>query len=242
MEIIDLHHDLEYSKNLYVKSNLPIGIIYFDYSEELKEEIIKEEHHLEKVLENISNDGMKHSGGSNVNNIFSMHHQYYNILTFSAYKDKPIIKKFKEFLLKSFKEYSEFIFDEQYNIFYTKVWMNKVERGQFLDTHAHAGIFYTPAFTAQYDLCVPQEHPTYTCYFDIYKDQLLAQGLKERIFGKYQKENKQGALTLLPFFVPHNTTQVKTDELRYTFGIDIFVDKEVCEQRKQGHVFCELKE
>ena len=242
MNIIDLHHDLNYSKNLYVRSNIPIAICHFSDNEDLKRAIIGDEDILREVLEKIQDDGEKHSGGTYVKNIFSMHHQYYNILTFSAFKDKPVVKKFKEFLFKSFKEYSEFIFDEKYDTFYTKVWMNQLVRGEFLEKHCHSGIFPTPAFTAQYDLVIPKEHPTFTCYFDVYKDELIAPGPREQLYGKYQKRNEEGALTLLPFFVPHRTTEVKTDEYRYTFGMDIIVEKECYEDRQKGHVFFELKE
>ena len=56
MNIIDLHHDLNYSKNLYVRSNIPIDICHFSDIEDLKRAIIGDEDLLSEVLEHIEVD------------------------------------------------------------------------------------------------------------------------------------------------------------------------------------------
>ena len=40
-------------------------------------------------------------------------------------------------------------------------------------------------------------------------------------YGDLQRENVEGTVTCFPGFLPHKTTPVKSDDIRYTLGMDI---------------------
>ena len=220
--------ELEGSKHFNVHSTLPITDFYFSDHEKLKKVILGKVESLKKELEKVTGKKEQYNaGGTKTKNIFTNSHHYYNILRDSLFKDEPIIKKFKLFLTDCFSYYSKLLYDQEFNIFYTKCWLNRLEKYEYLDIHNHYVLGKTPSFSCHYDLSVTN-YPTYTCYYNIYNYNVIR---NEPKYGDLQRENVEGTVTCFPGFLPHKTTPVKSDDIRYTLGMDIIFDDAMYDTR-----------
>jgi len=241
-DLKQLNFELEGSKNFYINSSIPI--VHFQYplqdAEDLKKTVLTLEHSLKVQLEKIKDDGMINPGGTKTKNIFTNAHHYYNILSDNLFKDNPGIKKFKLFLAECFHIYVEILFNETRDIFYTKCWMNRLEKFDFLDIHHHTAMGRVPMISCHYDLSPIKNDVTHTCYYDVYNKYLTEQDPKNTLFGNYYKENKLGLITCFPAFLPHRTTPVRTNEYRYTLGMDVIFDEGMYQDRKIGSIYEKL--
>ena len=238
-DLKQLDFELEGSEKFFIRSSIPIA--HFQYplqdAEDLKKTILKSEPSLKAQLEKIKDDGMTNPAGTKAHNIFTNSHNYYNILSDDLFKDNISIKKFKLFLAECFHTYVEILIDQKRDIFYTKCWMNRLEKFDFLDIHNHLGLGYAPMISCHYDLSPIKNDVTYTCYYDVYDKYVRKQ---YPVFGNYYKENKIGSITCFPAFLRHRSTPVRTNESRYTFGMDVIFDEGMYQDRKIGSIYEKL--
>tara|TARA_E500000331_G_C17251687_1_gene711415 strand:+ start:1919 stop:2626 length:708 start_codon:yes stop_codon:yes gene_type:complete len=186
----------------------------------LKNYLLSKRSDVLKIKDNL-NDGGTGLG----NDTTTARYRSYNVLTW----DQPDMKMLNEGIADMFKKYYNDIVDEPIPSVAYGGWMNIMKRGERIKRHNHSyshKCFLSGHFTVACD----DTMTVYTNPYEHWNEDELLQRVEE--YGSsynhslYTSKNVEGQLTLFPNYVPHFTTEHRSDSDRITIAFEIFPNQD----------------
>jgi len=138
---------------------------------------------------------------------------YYNVLDW----DHPEIKKLKAEIYEFHQQYlREVVGAEPFNV-KVMCWCNIMRKGDRIHKHLH-GLQSTTYLSGHFTISCNETKTLYVNPYEHKKEDELFDTNNELV---YQAENVPRKLTLFPSYIPHLTTEHKSDDERITLAFDL---------------------
>ena len=175
----------------------------------LRDLVLEKEPEIMKIDNPNLNDGATGLG----NNTTTARHGFYNVLQW----DHPEIEKLKEGIREFHQQYlRECLGIPPYN---SKImcWCNIMRKGDRIHKHLH-GLQSTTYLSGHFTISCNETKTLYVNPYEHKKEDELFDTNNELV---YQAENVPRKLTLFPSYIPHLTTEHKSDDERITLAFDL---------------------
>jgi len=222
-----LHYQYTQGENFNFEIKYPIVYGMYEKHEELKNLFIETivPNTVNKLSKLTEKNKIKEHGNTKVENVFTENYFNYNVFLLS---ENSLMKDFLNFVIRGFKLYLSLINYDVDTEFGMQSWLNMLSQHDYISRHNHQN-FLKPGssmimVSSHYDLDVPVDYKTSTIYYNPLssiknlENNLYLEMLDESEYIVNQNEN--GKITFFPSVIDHQTSIVKTKNIRYTIAMD----------------------